>query len=343
MKIKLKDIAEALNLSQTMVSRALRSHPAISEETRAAVFAQAEKQGYQVSYTHKGRKLHSKKASLNLLALVSGSASSDSDLQNVSGLTHETLKGISDVVNHFDARLIIDFVNPGCLSQMELKEKCAAFDGIIFIHRFEEAQVRAVSLKKPCVSADYTYPSAKADVVSGGDIDQFIFLIRHLGKLGHTRIGYLDFPGGYHPRGVRGYLGFRAGLMEAGLEDNPAFHLLNGNFPDEEAKLAKAVELTEKRLVDVWVCGNDYAAMDLLEQFSRHGISVPDDISVTGFGGIHFPGTNLKLCSFRTPFEQIGQEAAKFLFDRIRFPGIPARHAFIDCVFTEGNSVKCLK
>ena len=110
---------------------------------------------------------------MNLLALVSGSASSDSDLQNVSGLTHETLKGISDVVNHFDARLIIDFVNPGCLSQMELKEKCAAFDGIIFIHRFEEAQVRAVSLKKPCVSADYTYPSAKADVVSGGDIDQF--------------------------------------------------------------------------------------------------------------------------------------------------------------------------
>ena len=85
MKIKLKDIAEALNLSQTTVSRALRSHPAISEETRAAVFAQAEKQGYQVSYTHKGRKLHSKKASLNLLALVSGSASSDSDLQNVSG------------------------------------------------------------------------------------------------------------------------------------------------------------------------------------------------------------------------------------------------------------------
>ena len=41
MKIKLKDIAEALNLSQTTVSRALRSHPAISEETRAAVFAQA--------------------------------------------------------------------------------------------------------------------------------------------------------------------------------------------------------------------------------------------------------------------------------------------------------------
>lgn len=36
-----------------------------------------------------------------------------------------------------------------------------------------------------------------ADVVSGGDVDQFIFLIRHLGKLGHTRIGCLDFPDGY--------------------------------------------------------------------------------------------------------------------------------------------------
>lgn len=47
--------------------------------------------------------------------MVSGSAPGDFDLQNVSGLTHETLKGISDVVNHFDARLIIGFVNPGCL------------------------------------------------------------------------------------------------------------------------------------------------------------------------------------------------------------------------------------
>ena len=343
MKIKLKDIASALNLSPTTVSRALRSHPAISEETRQAVFQEAEKQGYQVSYTHRGRKLHSESAALNLLALVSGNESNDSNIRNASGVTHETLKGISDVVNCFHARLIIDFVQPSRLSQEEILEKCEAFDGIVFLHHFEESQVRAVSLRKPCVSADYAYPSAKADVVSGGDIDQFLFLIRHLRKLGHTRIGYLDFPHGHHPRGLRGYLGFRGGLMEAGLPDLPALHLLNTAFRNEKEKMEQALALTKRGELDVWVCGNDYAAMDLLELFSSHGISVPEDISVTGFGGIPFPGTNLRLCTFRTPFEQIGQEAAKYLFDRIRFPGIPVRHALVDCVFMEGNSVKCLK
>ena len=59
MKIKLKDIAETLKLSPATVSRALRNHPLISEETRTLVLREAERLGYQVSYTHRGRKLHS--------------------------------------------------------------------------------------------------------------------------------------------------------------------------------------------------------------------------------------------------------------------------------------------
>ena len=342
MKIKLKDIAETLKLSPATVSRALRNHPLISEETRTLVLREAERLGYQVSYTHRGRKLHSENGDFHLLALVSGGSSNDSSLQNASGLTHETLKGISDVADYFNARLIIDFVDPKRMTIAEMQKKCAGFDGIIFIHRFEEKQVRAIAGKKPCVSADYAYPSAMADVVSGGDIDQFVALAGYLKKNGHTRIGYVDFPGPSHPRGFRGYCGFLSGLRQAGLSVNPELHLRNQDFPDEQMKINRAAELTHAGKADVWVCANDYAAMELLEKFTADGLSVPDDISITGFGGIQFPGTNLQLCSFRTPFEQIGQEAAKYLFDRIRTPGIPVRHAFIDCTFIEGNSVRCL-
>lgn len=304
---------------------------------------QAETFGYQVSYTHRGRKLHSKTSSLCLLALVSGNASNDTNLQNSSQLTHETLKGISDVVTQFKARLIIDFVNSAELPTADLKAKCKPFDGIIFIHSFKEVQVKSIAQAKPCVSADYVYPQVKMDVVSGGDVDNFVFLIEYLQKLGHARIGYLDFPGGLHPRGIRGYLGFLGGLIQTGLAATPAFHLLNSDFPNEKSKITRAIELTKKKKRDCWVCANDFAAMELYRQCATAGISVPEDISITGFGGIDFPGIPLELCSFRTPFEQIGQEAAKYLFDRIRFPGTPARHAFVNCVFIEGNSVKCLK
>ena len=46
-RITLKDIAKALNLSPSTVSRAMRNHPAISEETRKIVQAYAKKHKYK--------------------------------------------------------------------------------------------------------------------------------------------------------------------------------------------------------------------------------------------------------------------------------------------------------
>ena len=42
----IKDIAEELNLHHTTVSRALRNHPDVNEETRAVVLSAARKYNY---------------------------------------------------------------------------------------------------------------------------------------------------------------------------------------------------------------------------------------------------------------------------------------------------------
>jgi LacI family transcriptional regulator len=61
MKIRIKDIAKRLNISESTVSRALADHPRISESTRKKVILTAKKLNYRPNLVAKSLKLKSTK------------------------------------------------------------------------------------------------------------------------------------------------------------------------------------------------------------------------------------------------------------------------------------------
>ena len=79
---------------------------------------------------------------------------------------------------------------------------------------------------------------------------------------------------------------------------------------------------------DAFVCANDYLAIHLMTALKRKGLSIPNDVMVTGFDGS--PESTLvdpPLTTAEIPSTDIGRSAALALISRIESPNTP--YAFI--------------
>lgn len=66
------------------------------------------------------------------------------------------------------------------------------------------------------------------------------------------------------------------------------------------------------------ICANDLIALGLLQEVLRHGVRVPEDLSIVGYDDIAFAeAAVVPLSSVRQPRQQLGREAAKLLLEEI--------------------------
>ncbi len=69
------------------------------------------------------------------------------------------------------------------------------------------------------------------------------------------------------------------------------------------------------------MASNDIAAFGCVNALKGKGISVPEEISVTGADGLKLPGILLELDSFCYPSFEIGRTGAELLIRQIRKKG----------------------
>ena len=61
-------------------------------------------------------------------------------------------------------------------------------------------------------------------------------------------------------------------------------------------------------------CANDLVALGLLQQMTRLGVTVPDDLAIVGYDDIEFAGAaTVPLSSVRQPRQLLGRMAAELL------------------------------
>jgi LacI family transcriptional regulator len=70
-----------------------------------------------------------------------------------------------------------------------------------------------------------------------------------------------------------------------------------------------------------FVCGNDSAALQVIELLERAGLRVPQDASVTGFDGWTTPAGLRQPTTIDACFFDIGKTAARLALQRIARPG----------------------
>ncbi len=138
----------------------------------------------------------------------------------------------------------------------------------------------------------------------------------HLLSLAHRRVLYLSNPS-IEPETARARLqGYRAatcGQTALALVGNiSSGKVMVGNEVFELGSLVR-----DKRVTGV-VCVNDSTALEVLDQLERHGLSVPDDVSVVGFDDIAIAGlARISLTTVAQPIATIADDAVHLLCARI--------------------------
>lgn len=143
----------------------------------------------------------------------------------------------------------------------------------------------------------------------------------YLIRLGHKHI--LGIFKADDSQGRERHKGYVRALQEAGFSYEPDLVIW---FHTEDRGLKPAGQLLllmeEKTAIDGIVCYNDQIALEVVKTLNRLGLSVPEDISVTGYDNSFIAENGMvKLTTIAHPQEKLGAMAARLLLEKIE--GIP--------------------
>lgn len=145
-------------------------------------------------------------------------------------------------------------------------------------------------------------------------------IVKYLISMGHRRIMHLA---GLHgllgaERRLRGY---RRALQEAKIPFDPGM-VLEAGFSVRGGRTAVAIwlkSLSKTPLPDAIFCASDPMAVGCLEALAEAGVSVPDDISITGFDDSLAARTTLpQLTTVRQPLKAMGAKAVEIMLARVQ-------------------------
>jgi DNA-binding LacI/PurR family transcriptional regulator len=309
MPTTIKDIAKYAGVSHTTVSRALNHSPLISDQTTQRIQEIAAELGYRPSVAARSLKTNRSQV---LGVIVSHIADP---------YFSEVLQGIDDIAQENGYSLFIASAQHDPLRENSIIQTMREHrvDGVILCspNFTAEQSDRINSYNIPIVainnqaSQDYCFALFHDDVDGSGKVCQ------HLISLGHKKIAYLGNISAGRTNQER-LAGFKQAMREAGLPIyTELIHQISGNSPEQGFEgVEYFLDLPE--MPSAVICYNDLMAIGVLKGLQQVGLSVPEDISVTGFDNIIYSNfTRPPLTTIDQPKHLLGVEAAKLIFTQL--------------------------
>jgi LacI family transcriptional regulator len=330
--VTLRHVAEKAGVSTATVSRILTGNKAeaFPEATRLRVHAAAEQLGYRPNFA--ARSLQMQRSFLIGV------------LMNAANATIATgfLRGVQSVLNAGDYSPIV-LSHADCDEQADCLRRCMdrRVDGLIVnaSHdargRFDTAEFTAATERGiPIVEVFGRFlsgvPQVNVDNVAAGRKS-----VEHLLQLGHRRIAMLT-----HERYALGggkqaathwdawerFRGYEAAMRDAGLEPLVITHSISGEVDVEQQFVdggiaALSCLLAHPAKPTAVVCYNDLSAFGLMRgaRLHRlHTISIPDRLSVVGFGDFEYSRIiTPALTTVPIPAFDVGRQAGEAILERI--------------------------
>lgn len=312
--VLLQDIAEALHLSTSTVSRALAGHQAINQDTRETVQQTAVSMGYASKRPGKKKK--------NLPTRTVGVLLSVDQLHN--RFMTMVLEHIHQDMLEFryHVMVLIDPMNSandaGHLSSFRpiidgYLEGMILLSATIDSYMVSELQRMGV----PVVLAVRSMDDSKVDIVESDNLSGGAEIMRHLYELGHRRIGLIMGPENSSTSRdrARGALNY---LREKGVpaENSP---VMWNTFSYESGYSCASQMLELKNPVTAIMAGGDSIALGVLDAARTKNMDVPAQLSVVGFDNIPLSGSRLiSLTTIDSSAKELARVACRRMLDRIR-------------------------
>jgi LacI family transcriptional regulator len=330
--VRLKDIANDLNVSVMTVSKVVRGCADVGAETRSRVLARIKELNYQPNWV--ARSLAARRTFM--IGLI------------VPDLMHsffaEIAKGVSATIRPLGYDVVI--CNSEEDSEVESSEVdrllARQVDGLLLasaqtpssLSLFERIEARGV----PYVLIDRRFADAHAPYVGADDEAIGRLATRHLIERGCRRIAHIAGPP--LTPGVGRLKGYRDALAAAGIAvpDSYIVHATD----DESGYLAARRLLALVPRPDAIFGYNDPTAAGAMKAILEAGIAIPGEIKVIGVGNVHYSDLlRVPLSTIDQSSTTIGQQAADMLIKSIGSKRKrPAKTVLIDPILVPRESTR---
>ena len=155
-------------------------------------------------------------------------------------------------------------------------------------------------------------------------------LTRHLIELGHRKIAFVRLPLQSNMAGIKRWLGYQEGMLEAGLPLHPEY-IIDGPIAFETGVMAWDQLRQLPDPPTAVIANDDMIAAGVINRCYHLGMRIPDDLSVTGFG--NYPIAQYlspKLTTVGVPLYTMGTNAAELLLERLADPSLPPRKSLLE-------------
>lgn len=321
------DVAERAGVSIATVSRVYRTPDSVRATTRERVLAAARELGYVPSGNARG--LASRSTGVIGLCFPDyGDPAADTEDDDTAMLySDQIIRGMERAARRHGYALLIAASLKGGAAGLVAKV-AGRVDGFAVMARtVPTEELEVISRRKPVVMLagprEGTEHLDHLDHIEAANEDGQRQLTRHLlvdhGVSRPAYVGTIEESPDVQAR----FDGFRLACRDVGVAtgDEPALRL--DRLTQEEGARA-AARLCERPgpLPDALVFANDQTAVGALRELERRGLSVPEDVIVTGFDGI--PLSRLvrpALTTVRQPMVRMGEEATELLVRRLSGKG----------------------
>lgn len=336
-RVTIQDIADALGISRNTVSKAINNTGILADATREKVLKKAAEMGYkQFSYFTA--------ADMNQPELFPPDSQKTGEIALFTTVFWGKSYFISTIIDTFQKELarfgysltmhrILDY-------EIDSRKLPDSFDrkktsGIICFEMFDYSYCQMVcgmdipvlfvdspvsSLASP-LKADRLFPDNRSDICA---------FVTEMARRGRKRIGFV---GEYlHCQSFfERYMGYQAAMLLSGLTPLKEHCILGnkegvrnpGSHDYQEYLTGQLRQM--KDLPEVFVCANDFVAVDFLQVLRRMNLSVPRDLYLCGFDDasesrmvtpslttIHIHGETMGLCAAQLLLSRIRDSSLSF-------------------------------
>ena len=332
--VKLKDIAEKVGVSVGTVSKALRHSHEISVEMQDQIIRVANELGYVANSSARILKTN---RSYNIGVVYED--------KTRAGLGHDyfsiMLNSIRDELkqNGYDFTFVSNNMGESTVSFLN-HARYRRCDGVIVVTADfnNEEIIELVKSEIPVVTIDHIFNNRTA-ILSDNE-DGLLSIVKHVYDKGHRKIAFIhgeDTTVTSHRLG-----GFYKACEELGIEVNSDY------IKDALYHFPKRAGLRTRELLELEdrptciIYPDDYSFMGGATEIEKHGLKIPEDISVVGYDGIFLSRIlRPQLTSYKQNSIEIGKQAVEKLLAQIEKPkSFVKKPVMIRGCLQEGQTVK---
>ncbi|RZK19924.1 MAG: LacI family transcriptional regulator [Pedobacter sp.] len=309
-KTTIYDIAKALNITVSTVSRALSGFPAISDATKKAVIETAKKLNYSPNRLASALK----SGKTNIIGVIVPSVEAHffasiihciEDGLRESGyrvIIYQSSESVENEIN--GVRTLLEAQVDGILASMSLETQD--------VSHFEEV----IKQNKPLILFDRVHESIKVPTITLNDFKAGYQATKHLIDLGYKRIAIITTIHQIKIFNDR-LKGYKAALADHNL---PVLdeHILFGGLSIEDGTFGTGKLMRGKNKPDAIVAGDDFTALGVIKKLKEID-KIPPEVGVIGFANEAFSAyITPTLTTIDQHPAQMGKACAKMFLKMIK-------------------------